>query len=154
VHVALKMTIALPSQVSFAKATLKRIRWRDDLPVEMRRPSRVPHRRRLREKREHEADEQKRQRDIVERRAPFPQRPSARQERLAAEALEAHAADGDDVGEDEGGVGDVEDGVEGCGGAEVDGAQEEGDAEADEELVWVGLARWVGGAGVGGTLRR
>jgi len=90
----------------------------------LRCPSRITDRRRRREEREHESHKQESQRDIVERRAPLPKRPSARQKCLAAETLQAHAADGDDVGEDQGGVGDAEDGVEGCGGAEVDGAED------------------------------
>ncbi len=102
-----------------------------------------PRRRRLGEKRQHETERQKRQRDIIDQSAPPAQRPAAREQLLAAETLEADGADGEDVGEEEGGVGEGDDGVEGDVGAEVEGGDEEGDEQDDEEGVDGDVAGWM-----------
>ena len=87
------------------------------------------------EEAEHEADDQKAEGDVVDQRAPFAQTPASGQEGLVAEALETHAADGGDVGEEERGVGEGDDGVEGDVGAEVEGRDGERDAEDDDQCV-------------------
>ena len=87
------------------------------------------------EEAKHKRRDQKPERDIIDQSAPFAQAPATRQEGLVAETLEAHAADGDDVGEEQGGVGEGDDGVEGDVGAEIEGRDGEGDGEDDDQRV-------------------
>lgn len=60
----------------------------------------------FREEAQHERNDQERQRDIIDERAVAAKGPATREEGFTAEALEAHAANGGDVGEEEGGVGE------------------------------------------------
>lgn len=76
------------------------------------------------EEAEHESYEQIRQRGIVNQPAPSSQREWSWKQRLSTPSLQAHAADADDVGEYEGGVGHGDDGIEGDFGAEVDGSKD------------------------------
>ena len=79
---------------------------------------------------------------IVADASPLPQRPSTKKQGLAADAPQTHAGDGDKVGEDEGGVGEGDDGVKGHVGAEVEGRDDEGDAEDDDERVDRDVPAW------------
>ena len=103
----------------------------DDRPVHIRQRGRG----RDGEEAEDEADGQEAEGDVVDQAAPAAQAPPARQEGLVAETLEAHAADGGDVGEEQGGVGERDDGVEGDVGAEVEGRDGERDAQHDDQRV-------------------
>lgn len=87
------------------------------------------------EETKHEPDSQERHGGIIDRGAEFTQGPSPWQERFIAEALETDAADGRHVGEDEGGVGKGNDGVEGDVGAEIQGRDEQGQKQGDEDGV-------------------
>lgn len=77
------------------------------------------------EKGHDETDEQEDERGVVDGGAPQAQRPAAWQQRLAAPPFEAHAADGRHVREDQGRVGEADDGVERNGRAEIEGRDEQ-----------------------------
>lgn len=94
----------------------------------MHRPLWISYRWFLREEGEDEADEEEGEREVVDRSSPFAEGPSSRQERLAAQTLQPHASDGDDVGEDQSRVRDASNCIEGDLGAEVDGAKYEGNS--------------------------
>ena len=94
----------------------------------MHRPLWISHRWFLREECEDEADEEEDEREVVDRTSPFAKGPSSWQERLAAQTLQPHASDGDDVGEDQSRVRDAGNRIEGDLGAEIDGAKYEGDS--------------------------
>lgn len=83
----------------------------------------------------HEAHGQKTHGGIVDGGAPFAEGPAPRAEGFVAETFETDAADGGHVGEDEGGVGERDNGVEGDVGAEVEAGNQEGDEEGGEDCV-------------------
>ena len=103
----------------------------DNRPVHTRR-IRI---RARREETHHKAHNEESQSHIVNRAAPFPQGPTAREQGLFAQALEADEADGGDVRDQQGSVGEGDDGVEGDAGAEVQGCDGEADAEDDDDRV-------------------
>lgn len=72
------------------------------------------------EESEDEDGDQEGHRGDVDRHAKAAKRPAAWWEGFAAEPLEQDAADGDEVGRDQGGDGEGDDGAEGHGGADVD----------------------------------
>ena len=99
------------------------------------------HRRRRREKTKHKQRQQKHKCDGVDGRAPASEGPTRGRERFAAQTFGEDAADGENVGAEEGGEGEGDDGVEGDGGTEVYEADyypaEEGDyycVEGDGEV--------------------
>ena len=100
-------------------------------PVEIRQRRRIPNKHVRRPEREEERHDQEAQRQIVDDASVSAERPAARRQGFATDSAEAQGADGDYVGEEQGGVADGENGVEGYVAAEVDAGEDEGDDEAD-----------------------
>ena len=87
------------------------------------------------EKWEDKAHDQKHESDVVDKCTPSAERPAAREQRFVTPPLETDAANGDDVGEEQGRVGEADDGAEGDFGAEIESGDEEGDAQDYDQRI-------------------